>query len=151
MFKFFKLLIKKPEPERAKFVLPPPTSYQTAFRRLAEDLWSRHSRDDSEYDNLLYSMASIEHEINHNGGGNWNCGDYEDYLDTVKVILSADLHFTSVQITEIQRCVDEIAGCGRELRVNGVSSRNLCKEIDCLVAHTVDWCRNHPRRDINDG
>jgi len=148
MFSFLKRLFSQPEPKRSRVRTTSPTSFKTEFRRLAEEMWKCQHLESTPYDDLLYSMASIEHEMNHNGGGNWNDGDYGECLETVTEILSTSHEFTSEEVTEVKRRADVIAACGRELSEQGSSSAGLSAEIDYLVARTVEWCRAHPRDSV---
>ena len=150
MLKFLKRLLQQPQPEQPHREPPSAMRYQDEFRRLTDEMWNRHHLEGTPYDDLLYSMASIEHEMNDVGGGNWNSGDYDECLETVVKILSSAPQFTPEQVVQVRRCADEIAACGRELLEQGSSGRGLTEEIDYLVARTVEWCQAHPRDTEND-
>jgi hypothetical protein len=124
--------------------------YKTEFRRLSEALWNQFTIGDTPFEELVEAMSAVDNELNRNGGGNWNLGDYSEYLDTIERHLLPDPQFTPVELTGIRWAVGEIAACGRELDEIGESSRSVERPIDCLIARVVDWCWTHPQNAEND-
>ena len=117
--------------------------YRAEFRRRVCEFQERFANEYTPYDELLDAMASIENEMNRNGGANWIEGDYDAYLETVREHLTADEQFTPAEIDKIEWSLREIETCGDELERDGQSGRAIDEPIDYLVARVVDWCQRH--------
>jgi hypothetical protein len=145
MFGFFK---RKPKPTRIKSGSP--DNYQAEFRRLTQQLYDKFAILDTPYDVLLDAMSAVENEMNRNGGGNWNEGNYGEYLEIIGERLLAENQFTEKQQQMIRWSLNEIAECGRELNEAGESSMSIDEPINYLIARVVDWCRTHPPQEENE-
>src|SRR6516162_3937901 len=110
MFGFFKRRSKAAKP--SKPVSWDLDAYRAEFLRLKEGLYDKFAVEHTEYDVLLDAMASVDHEMNHNGGGNWNSGDYYQYLDAIADILLSGDQVPPEELTKIRSSLDEIAECG---------------------------------------
>lgn len=117
--------------------------YQAAFKQLTKDLYAKFAVEYTAYDMLLDAMAAVDNEMNHNGGCNWNAGDYDTYLETIHEHLDADPEFSDAEVEKIAWALNEIAACGEELEINGQSRRNVEVPIEYLIARVVDWCKRH--------
>ena len=145
MFGFF----KRKHQHRTPKPRPIP-EHLVEFERRRRELYDKFAVEDTPYDELLDAMAAVEHEMNHVGGGNWNAGDYDDYLEVIRRHLTADSQFSPAQLKSITWALDEIAACGDELERDGQSSRGVEEPIDYLIARVVDWCRTHEPEPRND-
>jgi hypothetical protein len=121
--------------------------YQAEFRRLKKQLYDKFAILDTPYDVLLDAMSAVENEMNRNGGGNWNEGNYGEYLEIIADRLLTENQFTDKQKQKVRWSLNEIAECGRELKENAESSRSIDEPINYLIARVVDWCRAHPAQE----
>ena len=143
MFHFFK---RQPKQPKVTSLL----EHQAEFQRRVRELYDKFAVEDTPYDALLDAMAAVENEMNRNGGGNWNAGDYDDFLETIRHYLTNDPQFSPQQLGKIQWALGEITECGSELERDGESGRDIAKPIDYLIARVVDWCRTHESDSKND-
>jgi hypothetical protein len=121
--------------------------YQAEYGRLLRELGSQFAIGDSPQEQVLHAMSMIDHEMNGNGGCNWVESDYAEYLDALREHLTTESRFSSEQLAKIQRSLDEIVTCGRELEEQGESGRGATEAVEYLILRVVDWCRLHPRQD----
>lgn len=135
MFDFFKG--KRGQPKTSSVV-----EYRAEFNRLTKELYDKFAIGDTPYDELLEAMATVEHEMNYNGGINWGTGSYGDYLQIIKKRLGDSPLFAPDQLAKIEWSIREIEQCGKELETKGESRRALEEPIDYLIARVVDWCRS---------
>src|SRR5262245_30926036 len=120
------------------------------FDRRRRELYDKFAVEDTPYDELLDAMAAVEHELNHVGGGNWNEGNYDEYLEIIRRHLTSDPQFSPAQLKSIGCALDEIIACGDELERNGQSSRPVGESVDYLIVRVIDWCRTHVPRTGDD-
>jgi hypothetical protein len=124
--------------------------YQQEFKHLQRELGEQFSIGNSPYEELLYAMGVIDHEMNSNGGCNWVESNFIEYLDTLREYLSNEPGFSPEQLAKVRWSLDEITACGRELEAKGESGRNATEAVDYLILRAVDWCRMHPRKKNDD-
>ena len=123
--------------------------YQAEYRRLLRELNGQFAVGDSPWDQVVDSMGVIDHEMNGNGGVNWTERGYTEYLDALRVHLTAETRFSPEQLAKIRWSLDEITACGQELVDRGESGRNATEAVDYLILRVVDWCRWNPKPNDN--
>jgi hypothetical protein len=119
--------------------------YQTEYRRYLRELGEQFAVGDSPQEQLLNAMGLVDHEMNGNGGCNWEEKDYFEYLDTLREHLTTESRFTSEQLDKIRRSFDDILACARELDQKGESARGATEAVDYLITRVVDWLHWNPR------
>ena len=129
---------------------PAEEEYRQEFRRLAKAMWELHSIPATSFYNLLEAMASVENELNNNGGGNWDQGEYGEYLSTIESCFSSGRDFSAAQIDKIKSSIKTIKECGKELEEEGQSSVDVSGTLDYLTARTGEWCMKHADQEDSD-
>jgi hypothetical protein len=119
--------------------------YQTEYRRMLRALGKQFAVGDSPQEQLLDAMSVVDHEMNGNGGCNWEEKDYFEYMDALREHLTTESRFSSEQLDKIRWSVEEILACARELDEKGESSRDATGAVDYLILRVVDWLHWNPR------